>query len=465
MKNYRNLIRVLAILFILAGSMGCASSEKETTTVAPETSVAIETTVGNESSTATEASTENKETISESQTIEETTVSEETTEVEETEDVLQALRKYYWDNFSYQTEVNDYIEGVLEIRDVSANEVYLLESHEIYYSEADLKGIDPIIIWLAKNEIYARHGRTFANEDLNNFFLSRTWYVPTTAPEDFDESCFNDCEKKNLKLLVELEANGTGSAGTGNTGSTAVTPDLVKRALNGEVIRLSGGSYSLDLDQDGKAENVSFSQEEVNYSAYYTLQVNSDSAHEEGVYIEDAIYIVSLNQKDIQILIFDAGFSDDPMTTIWNWDGDNLIRVGQLFSWVEEISVKNGKIYCRELSNLFQTIYLDMEYKMSGNSLKCIAKDLYPMGNTIIACEDIPTHAEKNSAQENGPVLKAGSEVVVVGVDNVSWVKVKDPITGEYGWLEVVEDSYTTLIIQDQEVYAWDLFEDLYLVG
>jgi len=59
--------------------------------------------------------------------------------------------------------------------------------------------------WLAKNEIYARHGRKFNNQELQDYFNSTTWYIGTIEPEDFDESVFNKVEKANIKLLTQYE--------------------------------------------------------------------------------------------------------------------------------------------------------------------------------------------------------------------------------------------------------------------
>ncbi|WP_442960233.1 YARHG domain-containing protein [Pseudobutyrivibrio sp. YE44] len=63
----------------------------------------------------------------------------------------------------------------------------------------------PRIIYLAKNEIYARHGYIFSDSDLNNYFMSQLWYIPEIAPADFDDSVFNEYEKANLQLLSQLD--------------------------------------------------------------------------------------------------------------------------------------------------------------------------------------------------------------------------------------------------------------------
>lgn len=58
---------------------------------------------------------------------------------------------------------------------------------------------------LAKNEIYARHGRRFQDQELQEYFDSLSWYYGTIEPEDFDESVFNKIEKANIKLLAKYE--------------------------------------------------------------------------------------------------------------------------------------------------------------------------------------------------------------------------------------------------------------------
>ena len=105
----------------------------------------------------------------------------------------------------YQSLINDYMENTLEITDVSANSVYLLDSHARFYTEAELSGFGKDLIRLFKNEIYARHGYRFGDEDLYRTFLHFTWYYPDFSPENFKENVLNQYEKENLKLLVKLE--------------------------------------------------------------------------------------------------------------------------------------------------------------------------------------------------------------------------------------------------------------------
>lgn len=80
----------------------------------------------------------------------------------------------------------------------------LLLSDEKEYTLEELKNYPDTILYLAKNEIYAKHGYIFKDENLQNYFLGQIWYEPEISSEEFDDQVFNKYEKNNLKLLLEL---------------------------------------------------------------------------------------------------------------------------------------------------------------------------------------------------------------------------------------------------------------------
>ena len=62
---------------------------------------------------------------------------------------------------------------------------------------------------IARNEIYARHGRMFQDEQLQGYFDSCSWYNGTVEPDDFTDEMLNDIEKYNLELISEYESGLT----------------------------------------------------------------------------------------------------------------------------------------------------------------------------------------------------------------------------------------------------------------
>lgn len=113
------------------------------------------------------------------------------------------------DGFAVYTEHTD-IENRPEMNEESSSEDYIIpDSNSRYITEEDLAKLSDYEILLARNEIYARHGRIFVNEDLNNYFRSKSWYQPTVSGSDFTEeyaaSVFNDYETRNIDTIVKYE--------------------------------------------------------------------------------------------------------------------------------------------------------------------------------------------------------------------------------------------------------------------
>lgn len=89
------------------------------------------------------------------------------------------------------------------------DDTYLLSvSNERMLTERDVDGFDDDDYTLAINEIYARHGRIFYNQEFAEYFNNKTWYSGTVEPEDFSDDVFNDAEEYNLWFLKEMQVNG-----------------------------------------------------------------------------------------------------------------------------------------------------------------------------------------------------------------------------------------------------------------
>ncbi|WP_458407204.1 YARHG domain-containing protein [Anaerotignum sp.] len=84
-------------------------------------------------------------------------------------------------------------------------EYILPESDQKYLKKSDLFGLTEEECRLARNEIYARHGRIFKDKTLQEYFNSFDWYVPKIQPDDFREDILNKYEVANKDLIVEYE--------------------------------------------------------------------------------------------------------------------------------------------------------------------------------------------------------------------------------------------------------------------
>ena len=76
-----------------------------------------------------------------------------------------------------------------------------LSSREI--SEHELEGLFPEVARRLRNEIFARHGRTFKDPMLQSYFASQEWYH---ANPKFDPNSLTSIEKKNVTVIQAYEA-------------------------------------------------------------------------------------------------------------------------------------------------------------------------------------------------------------------------------------------------------------------
>ncbi len=90
--------------------------------------------------------------------------------------------------------------------DMDGQLVYFIEHCDSEtFTRADLEGFDEQMCTYAVNGVYARSGRAFQSQDLQEYFDQFDWYEPTVAPEAFTYDLFNDCQSANLTLLLAYQ--------------------------------------------------------------------------------------------------------------------------------------------------------------------------------------------------------------------------------------------------------------------
>lgn len=96
------------------------------------------------------------------------------------------IATYYPENYANSDE---YVLVGSDMRYIDKSEVYCLSKDNME---------------IALNEIYARHGRKFASQELSNYFNSKSWYRGTVEPSDFNENVFNKYELANINTILEV---------------------------------------------------------------------------------------------------------------------------------------------------------------------------------------------------------------------------------------------------------------------
>ena len=91
---------------------------------------------------------------------------------------------------------------------VSDGSFVLPESSTRLYSAEELEGLSTEQLEIARNEIYARHGRGFNSASMRAYFEAQDWYEQRYTAEEFDAlspSPLSQVEQANVNTILQVE--------------------------------------------------------------------------------------------------------------------------------------------------------------------------------------------------------------------------------------------------------------------
>lgn len=89
------------------------------------------------------------------------------------------------------------------VRYMGYPEYILPNSDSVRLQASDLDGLDDIQLYLAEQEIYARHGLAFEETHLQHYFLECSWYSIEVSPSRTSRIQLSSIEQANLALIQE----------------------------------------------------------------------------------------------------------------------------------------------------------------------------------------------------------------------------------------------------------------------
>jgi hypothetical protein len=102
------------------------------------------------------------------------------------------------------TEVNLSDSGTSNSSTKLSGDYIFKDSDKVYLTEDDVKNLSKDQLGLARNEIFARHGYVFTDDEYKKYFSSKSWYVPNPS-YDGSDSTLNQYEIANYQLLQAWE--------------------------------------------------------------------------------------------------------------------------------------------------------------------------------------------------------------------------------------------------------------------
>lgn len=126
--------------------------------------------------------------------------------------VLESVTEVHTDQNSPTISPEESDETILKTeltkKESVASEYILPGSESRFYTITELGSLSTAELRLARNEIFARHGRIFTAGDLQQYFFEKSWYFPQYTPEEFEQkgdTLFNKYEIANCDLIVTVE--------------------------------------------------------------------------------------------------------------------------------------------------------------------------------------------------------------------------------------------------------------------
>ena len=315
-----------------------------------------------------------------------------------------------------------------------------------YYNDNEL--------WIARNEMFARHGLKFENGYLQEHFNACSWYEGTVEPGQLDESVFSDVEKANLELMEQAEADYQ---------EQHAYP--AKEQVGEEII--------CDLDEDGIDESLCYQVTEVekegdgDYEATFTID---DMVYDLGDYDVSMVnpetsnyYLTDISPyfEGLEIAVMDYGPSDDLVTHFFTYDGAlhflgtvsgfPFKELGDIDGFAEQGTVK-GRIRTDIICSCYG--YANWWYDYENKKLVFQDTGYYqmlPNGAHELSVE-LPVYHDM-SVESLKTIVPAQREVYFILTDGKEWIQVKGK-DGSSGFVHIVNGEIEGLGKKAEEVFS-----------
>lgn len=327
-------------------------------------------------------------------------------------------------------------------------------------------------LWIARNEIYARHGKLFKNEYLQSYFNSCSWYQPIEGRTDVEEGELSEIERTNIDLIVAAEEAFDNKHpypkqyAVGTTVSESLQGDGTEQKIIYE--------SSIDGDNWEHTSILTIDGKQYDLDDYITMFSP----------VQDVFYITDIAESDmieyddgLEIAILDDGPSDDPATHFFKYDGD-LHYVGVVEGYpfedygngIQNKDQKTGidgfthynSVIGTGRTDLIETAYVDIYYWYDRIEWTIERLDLglnkYKSYQPHELYVDLPVYFRMDT-ESPMVTIPAQKEVYFIETDLEEWILVRGK-DGTQGYIQVKDGN-----VQNVGAPAEEVFSDLYFFG
>ncbi|PKM73407.1 MAG: hypothetical protein CVU91_05630 [Firmicutes bacterium HGW-Firmicutes-16] len=259
-----------------------------------------------------------------------------------------------------------------------------------------------------------------------------------------------------------------------------VSPTPSVEATQYPLIVKAGNSVTVDLNGDGKEDEVYYEPDEDTYSILH-LSVNgtdyAGSVYDQEFYsdnLEGAYCITNIDASDnmLEIAIMDYGPSDDCITSFFRYDGNDLIYLGNVsgliassYSDKSDLTFNgDGTISSYVRLSVMQTWFANVDWQLADTGrFEVVPTDLYyptsESGCDVTALADIYLYVI-NSDSSAKTVLTAGAALKLIATDNLQWV-LAETSDGKECWIHLDSEYGQMVETTDGYKYSSEVFSGL----
>lgn len=314
---------------------------------------------------------------------------------------------FYQDNFTDFSALSNYILPISNQRKVTV---------------ADLKELSTDELALARNEIYARYGKTFETKEIQAFFNQKSWYKKNP---NFQDSSITQIEKENAAFIRKIEKE-----------------EASRRFLNIKGTLLGDTSSILfDMNGDAIKDNIKVSIPKDN-QLLFQIGTASLNIKVEDLYKDDtpptSLNFIKLRDNDeFKDLIFSDGSSNDyGSCTIIRYDGNRLYEVDSISFWDVRLNTirlnGEGEIRFQEEDITLGNYKKTSAYQLTNGKFKDTSSTVVNVFSKALQPIALPVSPSSNKMIK----IQKGEKVLFRRHLGLDWYEILSE-SGKIGWIQM----------------------------
>lgn len=303
-----------------------------------------------------------------------------------------------------------------------------------------------------------RFGEAFFMYPQDGFLhIADSFYLPYVNVGTADFSGGVSWNGKPVAGLSEAEQNAYGSE---NRAKLLSEPGKVLQLS----LRTMTETYSyIDMDGDGVTEKIILTGQafDMPYDEM-KLQIGDTILEESRWNLQNDIYAVSLDGKEILFFLMENGASGDYSSCFYGYRDGKLVKVGEMPGLANECVIEDGCISSKMRVDLLQSDFVEGKWHVGADGLlQMVPQDSYDFTgqNDVTLKVALPVHSEPN--QESAKHDIQPQTVKFLKTDtSFSWVYVQAE-NSDAGW--VLIEGYG--MVKELDMSAFDVFDKLMQFG